>query len=131
MSAESITDWVKQFTPTFACWDLLECVHVRRPHDAAAESLGRLVGRSIRDIEPALDHLVGCGILRRRFAPGGDPLYTYAPTPDVAARVDAMLAKMPQHEVRVQVVTAILSVNAAAGSRSGKGLFSQLPRRGR
>lgn len=131
MSAESIAEWVKEFTPTFACWDLLECVHARRPADANAESLGRLVGRSLGDIEPALDHLVGCGILRRRFAPAGDALYTYAPTPDVAARVEAMLDKMPQHEVRVQVVTAILSVNAGGGARSGKGLFSQLPRRGR
>ncbi|MHB0980146.1 MAG: hypothetical protein ACYC5Q_08795 [Thermoleophilia bacterium] len=128
MSAESITDWVKQFTPTFACWDLLECVHARRPNNATAESLGSLVGRSIRDIEPALDHLVGCGMLRRRFTLGGDALYTYAPTPEVAARAEAMLVKMPQHEVRVQVVTAILSVNAGGG-RSGKGLFSQLPRR--
>lgn len=113
---ESVSDWVKEFTPTFACWDLLECVHSRRCEDAMAQDLGDLVGRSVREIEPALAHLVAHGVLRRTLTPSGVPLYSYAPTPEIAERVDDMLVRLPQHAVRLQVVTTILSVNAAGAS---------------
>jgi len=121
VSAESINDWVEEFTPTFACWDLLECVHSRRPDAATAESLGDLVGRSLREIEPALAHLVSRGVLRRRLTPSGGALYAYDPPPEIAERVDEMLVKLPQHAVRLQVVTAILSVNAAANRSETSG----------
>lgn len=130
MNTDSISEWVEEFTPTFACWDLLECVHSRRPDDVTAESLGELVGRSTREIEPALAHLVSRGVLRVRVAPGGRSLYSYDPPAEIAERVDEMLLKLPQHAVRLQVVTAILSVNAAA-ERSDKGLLANFPRWGR
>ncbi len=129
VSAESISDWVKEFTPTFACWDLLECVHSRRSDAATAESLGGLVGRSLREIEPALAHLVSRGVLRRRLTPSGDALYAYDPPPEIAERVDEMLVKLPQHAVRLQVVTTILSVNAAVNRSETSGTPSESARR--
>lgn len=132
MNAESISDWVREFTPTFACWDLLECVHARRPRDATAESLGDLVGRSPREIEPALHHLTSRGVLARREGTDGVPVYSYEPSPELAERVDWMLRRLPQHDVRLQVVTTILSVNAQTAERGERtGFFSQLPSRKR
>jgi len=119
--AEPVDEWARDLVPTFACWDVLECLHSRRAEDMPAELIAHVVGRAERDLTPTFDRLISRGLIRRAFGPRGDVLYTYAPQPEMAARVDHMFKRLPSQELRVELVKEILKLGAGASSKGEKG----------
>ncbi len=120
-SEEPVDEWARDFVPTFACWDVLECLHSRRAEDMPAELISHVVGRAERDLAPTFDRLVSAGLIQRSFGPRGGVLYTYAPRPAIAARVSHMFSRLPSQELRVQLVKEILKLGGATSSKGERG----------
>lgn len=130
--AEPVAEWARDFVPTFACWDVLECLHSRRAENMPAELIAHVVGRAERDLTPTFDRLISRGLISRAFGARGDVLYTYAPPPETAARVDHMFSRLASQELRVELVKEILKLAAGASSKGEKdGGLRGLLRRGR
>lgn len=118
---EPVGEWARDLVPTFACWDVLECLHSRRAEHMPAELIAHVVGRAERDLAPTFDRLISAGLVRRTFGPRGGVFYTYAPRTEMAARVDHMFGRLPSQELRVELVKEILKLGGGASSRGEKG----------
>lgn len=116
-----VEEWARDLVPTFACWDVLECLHSRRAEDMAADLIAHVVGRAERDLESTFDTLISAGLIRRSFGPRGGVLYTYAPRPEMSPRVDDMFRRLPSRQLRVELVKEILRLGGGASSKDEKG----------
>lgn len=122
MSAEPVESCVAEFTPTFACWDLLEYLDAHRPVEATVADLAERIGRPIRDVTAATEVLVAAKVLKQTWLGPTTAAYTYDPPPETLERVVTFLARLRNPDVRLEVVTAILKLNEG-GRRSAEPRF--------